>query len=757
MKGCKFFSAIVLVFISTLGFTQGDIPIGTWRTHFSFNQVNHIANAEDVVFAAGKNGIFIFDKSDNSISKVTALDGLQKGTVSALAYKQDINTLFLGYESGNIDLVDYNDGRTIQNFDFSSNTQIQGSRKVNHFNFVEDVAFISTDYGVLKFDLNKREVKETYRQLGLDADSIPQELKVSQSTIYNDSLFIATAQGVLAANITQNINLVDYRSWRRYNMSDSIPAVEISVIATVNNKVIAGIDDNGLYSYGNGTWKEEGILVNTDFKSFKIQNEPIIVTAGEVYRLQDDLSPTLITIPEYSNSEFTEALLDGEGSLWVGSLNRGLVSNFTGSFDSYLPSGPSSNDVFRLQYIDGQIYAVAGGFSVGVATGRAGEFYTFSDATWSSFGEEQEENKIPEFNDIVDVARVNSKIYLASFGYGLLEINQNDFQVFDETNSPLINTNPPDRNVKISAIESINNSLWVLNYGSNQVHQLSADSQWQSYSIPTSVASFAIDFIIVNSALWLIIDQDNGGGILVFDPDTGDTRYLTSNINSGGLPSDIVNSLTIDKEGLVWVGTDVGVSVFTNTSGVFNGSVDAVEPIFENRQLLRDEEITDIEIDGGNRKWIGTNRGVWLFDEQADNQLRFFNIDNSPLPSNQIIDIEIEPTTGEVFFATPQGMVSWRSTATESGDEHTNVEIFPNPVRENFNGTVGISGLASDVDVRITDVSGKLIWKTKANGGTATWRVRDYNGNRAATGVYLVFSSSEDGEETFVGKIAVIK
>ncbi len=210
------------------------------------------------------------------------------------------------------------------------------------------------------------------------------------------------------------------------------------------------------------------------------------------------------------------------------------------------------------------------------------------------------------------------------------------------------------------------------------------------------------------------------------------------------------------KHGNIWVGTNEGVAVFTNINNVLSGAVDAILPIFENRQLLRDEILTAIKIDAGNRKWIGTNSGVWLFDEAADRQLLNFNIDNSPLPSNQILDIEINEKSGEVFFATPEGIISYRSDATEALEKHTEVKIFPNPVTYDFVGTIGISGLANNAKVKITDSSGKLIWDTRSEGGTATWNAQDYNGRRATMGIYFVFSATDDGEESFVGKIAVI-
>src|SRR5690606_27099884 len=170
----------------------------------------------------------------------------------------------------------------------------------------------------------------------------------------------------------------------------------------------------------------------------------------------------------------------------------------------------------------------------------------------------------------------------------------------------------------------------------------------------------------------------------------------------------------------------------------------------------RDETTTAIAVDGGNRKWLGTRNGVWLFDAFGETPIHNFTTANSPLPSNEILDIEIHPVTGEVFFATPRGIVSFRSDATESTHSFSEVRIFPNPVLSTFTGQVSISGLTTDARVKITDISGKLIWETSANGGTATWPMCDYNGRRAATGMYLVIAISQDGSDSIVGKIAVV-
>ncbi len=324
--------------------------------------------------------------------------------------------------------------------------------------------------------------------------------------------------------------------------------------------------------------------------------------------------------------------------------------------------------------------------------------------------------------------------------------------VFNEDNSTLVNLNPPGDFVNVSAMELATDGLWVANYGAaTSLHRLGNETQWESFSFPFAASRFPVELAVDHSGyVWAVMNPAEGGGILVFDISSGGHEYLTDVVGSGSLPSKAARSLAVDREGLIWIGTELGVYYF------FSPSEDAVRPVTGNRFLLRDDKVTAIAIDGGNRKWMGTERGVWLFDPSCETLIYNFTTDNSPLVSNVIQDIEINQETGEVFFATSRGIVSFRADATEGGKTFQKVKIFPNPVTSTFTGTVGISGLATDAVVKITDISGKLVWETRANGGTATWNVKDYNGKRAATGIYVVFAATEDGSESAVGKIAVV-
>jgi ligand-binding sensor domain-containing protein len=350
--------------------------------------------------------------------------------------------------------------------------------------------------------------------------------------------------------------------------------------------------------------------------------------------------------------------------------------------------------------------------------------------------------------------------YVSSFSQGLEERNAlGSVKIYNESNSPLVNSSSPSGSIAITAIESAKDGLWVANYGAPQpLHFLAAQDTWQSYSFSVAAARYPMELAVdLSNNIWAILNPAQGGGVLIFNREKGANRYLTNVNGSGGLPSKAVRSVAVDRSGTVWLGTDEGVCYFSDTDEVLLPGMDANKPIFENRFLLRDDKVTAIAVDGGNRKWIGTERGIWLFGPTGETLVYNFTAQNSPLPSNTIRDIEINAETGEVFFATDQGIVSFRADATESAAHFAALKIFPNPVTPNFEGTVGISGLATDAVVKIVDISGKLIWETQANGGTASWNIRDREGKRAQTGVYLVFSASVDGAETVVGKIAVIE
>jgi hypothetical protein len=173
--------------------------------------------------------------------------------------------------------------------------------------------------------------------------------------------------------------------------------------------------------------------------------------------------------------------------------------------------------------------------------------------------------------------------------------------------------------------------------------------------------------------------------------------------------------------------------------------------------LLGDETINCITVDGADRKWFGTAKGgAYLFSSDGTKQIYQFNTANSPIFSNNVLSIAINDQTGEVFFGTDQGIISFKGSATAPGENFTNVYAYPNPVRESYRGDIVVAGLVENCYVKITDISGNLVYQTKSLGGQAVWDGNTKDGRRVASGVYLVFLSNDDGSKTFVTKILVI-
>ena len=219
-----------------------------------------------------------------------------------------------------------------------------------------------------------------------------------------------------------------------------------------------------------------------------------------------------------------------------------------------------------------------------------------------------------------------------------------------------------------------------------------------------------------------------------------------------------------DKNGNIWLGTNRGPIICP----VPNRAIDDPDQIYctriirelngENSYFLDNVQINAIAVDGGNRKWLGTEgAGIFVVSEDGSETIENFTTDNSPLLSDVINSIAIDDVTGEVFIGTDKGIISYMGEATEGSESYSEVYAYPNPVRPQYGDKVTITGLMSDSNVKITDVAGHLIYQGKSLGGQLTWNCRSYRGERVASGVYLVLAATPEGKESVVTKIVVVK
>jgi hypothetical protein len=339
-------------------------------------------------------------------------------------------------------------------------------------------------------------------------------------------------------------------------------------------------------------------------------------------------------------------------------------------------------------------------------------------------------------------------------------------------NSNLANTFLGNGSSLVSDIKYDNlGNLWVLNgYTINPLKVYTKDKEWYNLSVGSTASNKVTKKLVIdyNGNKWFSV---SGVGLYGYNDNgtissSNDDKTVLLNVGelTGALPSNEVTAIAYDFDNEIWIGTDNGFAILYNSTAAFDavpGDYNArrIKLEFEGNveYMLGNTYITDIEVDGGNRKWIATaNAGILLLSPDGLEILEQHTTANSPLISNNILDLEIDHKTGELFIITDLGLVSYRSNATYEDPEYSDVTIFPNPARPDFNGPISIQGIRYNSDVKITDAAGNLVYKTTSNGGTATWDGKTTQGDPVKTGVYLIWTAANEGKGKFVGKVLVV-
>jgi hypothetical protein len=471
---------------------------------------------------------------------------------------------------------------------------------------------------------------------------------------------------------------------------------------------------------------------------------------------------------------------DNSHFFWIADSYSGLIGFDLSQnlYDHYNLSGPLTSKAFALTTKDNDLFIAPGGRDGSyVPLYIAAQMYQFDNTNWNNI-EGLNNPPLYGFHDIVTIAvdpYDSKRLYAGTWGNGLLEFYNGAFvNRYTEKNSTLHHhaaSDTADIRVGGTAFDASGN-LWVVNTANNNCLSMKAGEKWTGFNVPIVNDGDLGQLMIDHSGQkWIQMRYTNLNpySLLIFTdngtPDNpGDDQYkkLNSTAGNGNIPGNIVFAMATDKNGAVWVGTEKGVAVFYSPENIFSGkNFDAQRILVEQggyvQYLLENETVTAIAIDGANRKWIGTDRGgAYLFSEDGTKQIYHFTQETSPILSNRVTSIALNNVTGEVYFATDNGVISFKSTATEGDETFGDVYAYPNPVREGFEGYIAIKGLVNNAQVKITDISGLIIYSTKAEGGQAVWDGKNFNGKKARTGVYLVFAATEDGSEKIVTKILIV-
>lgn len=761
--------------------TKAQRKTGEWQDYLSYANALKVAEGDNKIFCVTEGGLFYSDLQDNSLSKLTRKEGLTDVGIQNIAYHKGKELLLVAYRNSNINLVYKN---RIVNLGDISRKQMTGDKSINNIFFHDNSAYLACGFGIVEINTARQEIKDTYI-IGPGGSQIA----VFDVDTDGQRLYAATAEGIYSAPINST-NLLDYNNWIR-DTSIPRPTSSFSHLGNFGGTILAvytrnAWDGDEIYALRNGNWVR--VMQEVNFVSDLQVSGDYLVISGKVEVLLYDRNFSLIGhIKNYpiSGKIITElntrsALVSSNGKIWIADYYSGLISISDQTARQHLPSGPLNNSVFALSWQNNSLYISAGGRTDPWNNQfRPPLFQQFSEGKWNYFGQ----NQVPGMTGFFDIVQVAvdpadpGHIFAASWGGGLLEFrNGNLVKRHNNLNSPLETAIPDQPEAPYTRIGGISydrdNILWITNSQSSKgLHSLSPSGAWNSYQLP-EVAGFqyTIGQIIVtrNNDKWIVIPR--GRDVYVVDKEVTKQRYLpvTSYFNNGQVEilnrmSDIY-SIAEDHNGDIWIGTSKGVAVFTGTQKVWqNGEYYAYQPSLElgdglYHPLLDTETITAIAIDGGNRKWLGTrNSGLYLVSARGDAEVLHFNTDNSPLLSNNITSLALHPKTGELFIGTDKGLISYQGDAPVGENNYDSVYVYPNPVRETYNGPVVIKGLKKESNIRITDIAGNLVYKTRSLGSQAVWDGKNLNGKRVSTGVYLVLISDATGEATHISKVMFIR
>jgi hypothetical protein len=755
------FLAFSIFFSSSV---DGQVGIGEWRTHLPYQNTTGVMVTDDRVFCASTGGLFYYDLRDNSVATLSKSDGLSDNGVGAMAWNNGKQLALIAYSNANLDVLREN---RVINIPDIMKKQIPGDKTVYNIFFIDEKAYLSCGFGIVVLDLEKYEIAETY-YIGDNGD----QLTVNQVTSDGTWLYAATDEGVRRAELS-NPFLIDFNSWELIGSLPD-PYGKYAGIAHLNGRIYVvysnpGDTDDRVYYY-DGAWKEAPETLQQEYSEIRRSGESLVFTGEEGVRV---VSKDFLVLESYNEGRPRSATWDENGILWIADFGRGLVRYENDAEQLIRPNGPFSAIAYKMADGGGILYTVSGGITSSYNNVfRSGILQQFYDETWRS-------NIRYEFQDLISLVVDPSDpahVFAASWGYGLVEyIDGKPENIYRENNSSLQNAVPGGDVVRIGGLAyDQEENLWMTNTAvSEPISVLKSDGTWKSFRVDGMLSDFnALGEILVSAEghLWGIIPK--GGGLFAMDfngtidEEEDDTyKLLSIRDENGNVITNEVFSFAEDLNGNIWLGTNQGILVLYSPGRLFtDGQLFAREIIVPRNDgtiygdpLLQTEKVTAIEVDGSNRKWIGTaDGGAFLVSENGFEQIYNFNTGTSPILSNSITDICVEGNTGEVFFGTDKGIVSFKGTATEGASSYADVKVYPNPVRENYNGPIAISGLIAETTVKITDISGNLVNELNSFGGQAIWDGNDFNGNRVATGTYLLFLANRADRNNMRAHVAKI-
>lgn len=698
--------SVIIFILYLLASLDLHAQVGKWNVLTAYGEVNEIVPTPDKIYVLATPNLFSINPVDQSVQTYSKADILTDNVISHIAWNDKSRKLLILYKNANIDLLT-EEGKAINLPDYHLKSMTE-DKSVFSIYMHDQKAYLCTTYGILVIDMQRALVDRTYH-LGQNIRNV---------MIKDGYLFAATKEG----------------------------------------KILRKPQDEK---------QQEWTEIKDDNIAYKLTLQNIRTDVYDKYRqCRWQKNDEDNTITQYKKSS------DGQTQI----LNRG-----------YRPNAPQSIYANRLLCHQNILYT-CGGAHIGYALAyRPGSIqYLDEGMKWTSCQAGVKAQTGIDFLDIVTIDAHPAKpltIYAGSANSGLYLFEKGKLQKhFTPENSPLkayqqLSSGQPDK-AKV-AVNSIkyhpNGDLWVLqSWVKDPIHILRADGSWQNprtealNSITEKLGNLKHLTFISDRKVVFANDHYLYPAIFVYDITDQTIDTYKDFVNQDGKKYEIslINCIKQDANHDLWIGTDVGLFVLQNKHLQDKNVIFTQIKVPRNDgtsyadYLLSGTNVSDIDIDAAGRKWIATSgQGVYLIDADNITERHHFTADETPLPSDEVESIVVDHAQARVYMGTSAGLCSYQTSVYMPSEENRSDKAyaFPNPVKPDYQGIVTVVGLTDGADIKITDVSGRLITQGKSTGGSFTWDLKNAQGKRVSSGVYHVLSATRDGHRGIITRIAVVR
>ncbi|MCF8335284.1 MAG: T9SS type A sorting domain-containing protein [Bacteroidales bacterium] len=738
---------------------SAQIPVNSWRAHLSYDSIQAVTGSEDKIFAASQSGILIYNKNYNSTETMDKVKGLSGAAISSIAYSPERQALLIGYHDGNMDVL--KDGE-ISNYPYLKEQSHYMEKKIAGITFKQETALLSCSFGIVVFDMEQGEFKETYQP------GMGDVLKVHDVAYDEDYYYAATESGLFYANVNATA-LYDPDTWERVTAFSGYNR-EVEHVEVFNGYIVISVKKGGGGNeiYYLNDLNNALLLLEGNIETLESSPDKLYVALSHQIRIYSRDLSSVEQLTEYAShpSRPTSVFYGPEGNLWIGDARAGLIKFRGGSADRIVPNGPSTDHAFEMVSVGEDVFSIPGGYDGQFnRVNRRGAVQKFSDQQWNN-------DLFSQRSDFVDIwidPESTGHLLIGTWGDGLLEIRDGKIEnQFLEYNSSLEESD--DRGVFVQKVaRDQEGNLWMLNYGTaHPLKYRGTGGSWKVFEYEQLQGEVPMELISASNGYKWGFLHDSPYLFVIDVRDTpskpSDDRILITEPkdHNGKSYADKIYAIQEDEEGNIWIATDEGIGVDYNPSRVFER--DTYQPSRPRitqegytHYMLRDNIVTDIATDPANQIWFATKTaGTFAYDPDAQEMSHHFTASDSRLLTDTIGSIAINEA-GEVFMGTSRGVVSYRSSTSEGKETFRDTYAFPNPVPPDYQGPITITNLVDNVNVKITDINGNLVYETVAKGGQATWNGKNFSGRSVGSGVYLIFLTNEDGSKTHVEKLLFIK